>query len=304
MKALSKPRFSVVIPAYYSFSTIRSTLSALSEQACESYEVIVVNSSPEEKTEEIVREFPGTRFIQSPVRLLPHGARNAGIARARGDFIVFTDPDCIADREWLSLLDAAFEKGHRVLVGAMGLAGDSWLEVGIHLSKFHWLLPGLKPGVRTCAPTANAAYSRDLLEETGLFPGEVFAGDGILSRRAASLGHPPVFVPEAVVHHTHDEGIASFFRTRFSRGKEYAWVRMKIMGPATPGTFISLALSPAAVILVILRAGKNASAAGWIGRFFYTLPIQIAGHLAWALGESIGAAEIMLGRKRFRGSRC
>lgn len=295
---------SVVLPAYYSYTTIEKSLEALVRQTYRDFEVIVVNSSPEENTGRIVREkFPGVKFIQSSGRLLPHAARNVGVDASQGDLLVFTDPDCIADPGWLETLAEASKRGAEVLVGSMGLAGDGWVEKGIHLCKFHWLLPGLKPAAKTCAPTANALYSRDIWEEIGPFSSEVFAGDGILSWKAFQLGQAPFFVPEAVVKHFHKETWGSFCRQRFSRGREYAGVRLRLMGEPTLLTWLSLVFSCASLGLVLLRAGNNARIAGWGKTFWGTLPVQITGHFAWALGESVGAAAHLLGLRSIRGSR-
>ncbi len=118
------PRVSVVIPTYYSSSTLEISLEALRRQRYRDFEVIVVNSSPEEETGRIVRErYPEVVFVQSPVRLYPHAARNEGIGRARGEVLVFTDPDCEPAPDWLERLVAACDGGTRVVVGAMGLAG-------------------------------------------------------------------------------------------------------------------------------------------------------------------------------------
>jgi GT2 family glycosyltransferase len=303
MNKTSGPLISVIVPAYYSFTTIESSLNALMLQTYRDFEVIVVNSSPEEQTGRIVREgFPNVKFIQSPERLLPHAARNVGIDIARGDLLVFTDPDCVADKEWLETLVGAFEGGRKAVVGSMGLAGTGWLEYGIHLCKFHPLLPGLSSSKKTCAPTANAAYCRDLWESIGPFPGEVFAGDGIISWRASSLGQAPFFIPKAVVRHFHKEIFGSFCRQRFSRGREYALVRLKLLGPPTILTWLSLVFSWAVVGWVLLRAGKNAISAGWGRMFFLTLPVQLAGHLMWALGESFEAVGILF-RTGFAGGR-
>ena len=292
------PRLSVVIPAYYSSSTIAISLAALRRQIYRDFEAVVVNSSQEEDTARVVRgRYPEVTFIQSPVRLLPHAARNAGIERARGELLVFTDPDCEAAPDWLATLAEAYDAGVKAMVGAMGLAGDSWMEKGIHLLKFHWLLPGLERAEKYCAPTANAAYSRTLYEKIGPFNGEVFAGDGIMSWRAAQQGHPPVFVPKAVVRHRHDNSLVELCLQRYRRGKEYALVRTRHMGEPSLSTWLSLLVSWAAIGWVIVRAGKDAFRAGWGGAFLSTLPIQLAGHWAWAWGESVGALGLLFHRQ-------
>ena len=62
----SSPRWSVVVAAYRSDSVIRECLEALREQTVSDLEVIVVNSSPEDRTRQIVSDFPEFRLIESP----------------------------------------------------------------------------------------------------------------------------------------------------------------------------------------------------------------------------------------------
>ena len=66
-------------------------------------------------------------------------------------------------------------------------------------------------------------------------------------------------------------------------------------------TWLALFFSWAAIGWVMLRAGKNSIVAGWGSMFFLTLPVQIAGHLMWALGESFGAAAMLFRGELFRG---
>ncbi len=300
----SHPFVSVVIPAFHSSATIRNALDALKLQTYPIFEVIVVNSSAEDGTEGIIREeFPEVKFFQSPARMLPHEARNFGVENSRGDLLVFTDPDCVPGREWLNILVAAFRTGREVMVGSMGLADLGWLETGIHLCKFHWLLPGLGSSFKTCAPTANAAYSRDLWGKIGPFPGELYAGDGILSRRASQCGHPPFFIPGAVTRHHHDNTFSGFCGQRYSRGRDYARARMELMGEPGFLTWLSLLFSPASLAWVLFRAGRDAGRAGWGKRFLSTVPVQVVGHFCWALGESLGAVEFFFRKVLVRGGR-
>lgn len=302
MNEKGESRVSVIIPAYFSSATIAAALDALRGQSFRDFEVIVVNSSPEEETGLIVRGgYPEVDFVQVTSRLLPHAARNAGIERSRGELLVFTDPDCEADPGWLASMVAAFDSGAESLVGSMGMAGEGWMEKGIHLCKFHWLLPGLPNSVKTCAPTANAAYSRDLWSRIGPFPGNRFAGDGIVSRRAARLGHPPVFVPGALTLHRHGNRLLEFLAQRFSRGREYSMVQLRDLGPAPLVTWMRLLFSWASPAWVLLRAGKHSFHAGWGGAYLLTIPVQAAGHLSWALGESLEALRLLVGPGRAKG---
>ncbi|HSL82774.1 MAG TPA: glycosyltransferase family A protein, partial [Thermoanaerobaculia bacterium] len=122
-------RVSVVIPAYLSHATIAGCLAALRLQDYRSFEVVVVDSSPDERTAREVRAFPEVRLVRSPLRLLPHAARNAGVAESRGELLVFTDPDVYARPEWLRDLVAAYGAAGQPVVGSISCHGRRRLDV-------------------------------------------------------------------------------------------------------------------------------------------------------------------------------
>jgi GT2 family glycosyltransferase len=298
MNAPQLPFVSIIIPAYYSLKTLPECLDALEKQTYRSFEVILINSSPEPQTESwIHRRHPEVKFEQHPVRLLPHAARNRGVSMAKGNLLVFTDPDCYADASWLEQLVLAIQEDCQALVGAMDVGSHNLWEKTVHLIKYHWLLRGLDIDSKFCAPTANAAYTRWLWDQIGPFPGGYYAGDGILSYRAAKAGHAPRFVPSAVVHHRHFNSVLDLLKERFLRGRDYARAQLCEMPPTRPIDWLRLIVSWTALPIVLVRATKDAYRCGWLPPFLLTLPIQAMGHGLWEFGESWGAVETLI--KRF-----
>lgn len=93
---------SVIIPTYKDWDRLNICLDSLVTQtlAIDRFEVIVVNNDPNDsyKLENrpinfhlIVEATPGS-----------YAARNAGLRIAKGNFIAFTDSDCIPQQDWLS----------------------------------------------------------------------------------------------------------------------------------------------------------------------------------------------------------
>jgi GT2 family glycosyltransferase len=295
----SGPSVSVVIPAYHSDSTIAACLEALHTQTYRDFEVIVVNSSPEPRTEAIVKKtYPEAAFEQADLRLFPHAARNRGSALARGSSLVFTDPDCRAEPNWLERLVEAQRSGHGVVVGAMELASGRWFEQGVHLCKFSWLLSGLPPGPRWIAPTANACYSRAVWEAVGPFDDSGYSGDGTLSWRAARIGHAPWFEPRAIVRHTHGGSLRSLWRERFERGLEFSRVRASWESWSRARLCAYVAAAPVLPFLQLVRGGRDALRSGWGRTFLATLPVQLLGQTAWCLGEARGYLRLLRKNRR------
>ena len=293
---MSDPTVSVVIPAWHSDAVIAGCLDALAAQDFRDFEAIVVNSSPADHTNHVVSSrYPAVTLVEAQERLRPHAARNVGAARARGGLLVFTDPDCRPRPDWLTRLVEAHDEGRQAIVGAMDVAAPSRAAHGVHLCKFAQLLAGLPPGERWIAPTANAAYGRQLWEQAGPFDGDVFYGDALLSWRASALGARPWFTPAARVAHHHDTGAAGLWRERLGRGREFGRGRALFERWSRPRLALRAAALPAAVAVCLVRAGRHARMAGWGGRFAASLPLQAVGQAAWCAGESLAWARLALG---------
>lgn len=98
------PAVSVIIPAYNSSSYIQECLDSVLAQTFTDYEIILVNDgSPDtEKLERVIEPYKGyLRYIKQENRG-PSGARNAGIDRARGQYVAFLDSDDNWFRDFLA----------------------------------------------------------------------------------------------------------------------------------------------------------------------------------------------------------
>jgi GT2 family glycosyltransferase len=293
------PRTSVIIAAYYSDATVADCLESLRRQSFRDFEVIVVTSSPEERTGRVVTErFPEVRFEQAPKRLLPHAARNRGVELARGDVLVFTDPDCVARPDWLAGLVAAHDAGHPIVCGSIDLASGGWVARGVHLSKYSFRLSALRAGPTRIVGTANACYSREVWQAVGPFAGDRMAGDALLGWRAAAHGFQPWFEPSAVVDHHRFEGTAgSVWTERVERGADFAEVRAQFQAWSRLRTAAYLAAFPVLPLMALARDGRDAFLTGWGRAFLLTVPVQLFAHLAWCLGEARARVRLL-----FRGT--
>ncbi len=93
------PVASIIVPAFNVERTLGSTLAALLAQTFASFEVILVDDGSSDRTAEIAAAFADDhrlRIVTQANRGLA-GARNTGIAAARGTYIGF----CDADDLWL-----------------------------------------------------------------------------------------------------------------------------------------------------------------------------------------------------------
>jgi GT2 family glycosyltransferase len=281
------PRASVIIPAYESQETIADTLRSLRDQAFSDFETIVVDSSPADTTETLVRaNFPEVTYERSQRRLIPHEARNRGVELARGELLLFTDPDCVPRPNWIEVLVRGHDAGHPVIAGAIEDAGSKWFDRGVHLTKFSPWIAGGEAGSRPDLATANLLWSRSAWERFGPFPTERWCGDTELCWRAREGGMELRFEPAAIVEHEHKADLRDFLSERRARGEDFAAMRGAHGHWSRGGAALRAAAAPLVPIVLLGRALRNATRAGRLREGLATVPLQIAGYAAWALGEA------------------
>jgi GT2 family glycosyltransferase len=281
------PKVSVIIPAYHSDSSIAACLQALRLQTFRDFEAIVVNSSPGDLTREIVTtSFPEVIFLESPTRLLPHAARNAGVRVANGQLLVFTDADCRGTPDWLEKIVRTHAAGREVVCGSIEPEHSGWFSLGVHLCKYSFRMSGLPEGSCAIAGTANASYSRNVWDAVGPFDGNRFSGDGLLSWRAARHGFQPWFEPKAIVRHAYNHSASAFWRERRERGVDFAVTRTSFEKWSRLRLLAYLAAFPLLPFVQLARGCRDAFKSGWGMVFLMTAPLQYLGHLGWSLGEA------------------
>jgi GT2 family glycosyltransferase len=288
---LTTAKASIIIPAYRSQATIAGCLTTMFNQDARDYEVVVIDSSPDNLTEELVgSQFPHTRFLHSRARLLPHAARNRGVQLATSNVLVFTDPDIYAPPSWLSRLRSAQERLSGAVTGGLACHGRRWLEMGMHLCKFDAWLPGGPERRIDICPTANMACDRASLEAAGGFAEESMLADTFLSWRLTQLGIPIWFVPQALVHHHHMGAWSGLLKERFDRGREFASARIS-RSSWTPGRtagHLMITLLPLRLMGLLVRGLRNATQARLAREYLLTSPIVVTGQAGWLAGEAAG----------------
>ena len=280
------PRASIILPAYLSAATIHDSLHSLDLQTFRDFEVIVVDSSPDDETGRIVRDrFPDVRYVHCRERLLPHQARNRGVEHACGTILVFTDPDCVADPDWLARLAAHHRNGLDVVGGAIR-SRPGWWNHAVQASKYPWWLPESKAGFRTEIPSGNCSLSRDVWKAVGGFQGRYFAGDSEFCWRIRAAGYRIWFDPDAVVTHLEHPGAVPFTRERFLRGCDFGRMRVELEQWSRGRCLLHLLATPIVPGVMTWRSASYAVRGRGRLRWLTTLPVQVLANSLWSLGEA------------------
>lgn len=93
-RRMTKPAFSVIIPVYNRTDLLKRAVGSVLRQDFDDFEVLVVDDGSVVDIRSIVEAFSDTRirYHRQPNRGAS-AARNAGIDRARGDYVAFLDSD-------------------------------------------------------------------------------------------------------------------------------------------------------------------------------------------------------------------
>jgi GT2 family glycosyltransferase len=185
---------------------------------------------------------PRVRWVHEPRQGLSF-ARNAGLAAARGKYVVFTDDDVLVDEHWLARLVDAFgaAEGVACVSGAI-LPAEQETQAQLWLEEYGGFHKGFRREVfnltthRRDTPLypydagqfgsgANTAFRADVLRALGGFAVDLGAGtpahggeDLDVMRRVITAGHTVVYEPAALMWHRHRRSMEALRRQMFRYG--------------------------------------------------------------------------------------
>jgi glycosyltransferase involved in cell wall biosynthesis len=223
MQVSSRPAMSVIVTAYKSESTIEEAVRSVVDQPSpEPFEVIVVTSGPDRSADIVRKKFPNVRVISSSVRLLPGGARNAGVAEARGEFIGFLAAHAKAHPNWVAHRLQLHRDGHDAVAGSVADGGGNSIGLASLYIVYSDRLKSRPAGL--VSPPDPAAHSismrKSLLEEVGLFDESVRVGeDTVLAMRLAERGVKIWFEPSVTISVSWPTTLPGLVRDQFLRGR-------------------------------------------------------------------------------------
>jgi GT2 family glycosyltransferase len=169
--------FSVVICAYTEdrWEDLREAVTSVQRQTLPAVETIVVIDHNPQLFARVRRELPEAVGVQTGERRGLSGARNSGVATARGEVVAFLDDDAIAEPDWLERLAEPYADERVLGVGGEVLPRWQAGRPRYFPAEFHWVvgctyagLPEERRPIRNLIG-ANMSIRRDILTEVGGF---------------------------------------------------------------------------------------------------------------------------------------
>jgi GT2 family glycosyltransferase len=304
------PELSVVVMGYRNEATIaKAVRSVLDQIGSDAVEVVVVTSGGDASAERVRAAFPSVPVVESPTRLMPGGARNAGLAVTSGTFVAFLAGDCTAEPGWVAGRLAAHRGGHDVVAAAAVPTGR---VTSAGWAYQYLLYPARLPGraARHLPPFDDGghglSFRRSLLDELGPFDEDIRIGeDTIVLRRLARAGIPVWYEPTVCTGHPVPTSLGGLLRDSVERGRRRG--RWWDDRPARTGR-LALAMTSAVRIWQRLhwiwrKVARNSPSD--LPRLARVLPWVVAGavvsQVAWAREVRAGPSAVHRRRSRRKG---
>jgi hypothetical protein len=134
---VTSPLLTVIVVAYKSRDEIGPCLRSLPlHLASGTVEVIVVDNSPDDGTGEVVRaQFPHVAYLPAAANLGFGRANNLGYAQARGEFILFLNPDTVSNAAALEHCVARLRADERIgLISPQLVLADGSMDLACRRS--------------------------------------------------------------------------------------------------------------------------------------------------------------------------
>jgi glycosyltransferase involved in cell wall biosynthesis len=198
---------SIIIPSYRSEKTIGPCLDFMFNQEADvDFEVIVVDSSPDDKVKYEVERFKKVKFIKLNNKTNPGVARNIGALRAKSGLLLFIDSDIILRKDSLRKIWHYYRRGFKVFSGAVEISKHPkprLLHVVEHCLFFHDFHRGKRMERMANLNSTLLIVDKELFLSNGGFSGMRRLEDTEFTERI-SKSDKLFFVPAVVGYKIHD----------------------------------------------------------------------------------------------------
>lgn len=220
-------KFSIIVPVYNRRAEVEELLESLSKQTDKDFETIIVEDGSVEDSEDIAKRYAESANVRYFMKKNEgrSAARNYGMERAEGEWLIFFDSDCVIPPTYFETVKREIAKGGFDCYGGPDAAADNFttLQKAISYSMTSFLttggIRGRKKGMEKFLPrTFNMGFTQEVYKKAGDFR-DVFGEDIDLSLRIRKAGFTTVLLPDAFVYHKRRNTIRSFCRQMLVFGR-------------------------------------------------------------------------------------
>jgi glycosyltransferase involved in cell wall biosynthesis len=287
-----QPIISVIIPVFGAQRYIRRTIEALLDQDYAScYEILMIDNNSLDLSAAIIGEYPEITLLRQP-QPGSYAARNVGIQKARGEILVFTDPDCVPSRDWLSRIYASMRDptigillGHsHSVISSLGLQLLDAYEVHKDAFAFATTDPSLYWG-----RTNNMAVRASLMRQHGPFVELHRGADSLFVQQVVQCVSCDVvrYSPELRVTHLEMSGITIYWFKVCLYGRSF--MRSNQIIPSRSLTYSER--------LHVFRRTVRSMHYGLLKSTYLSFLLML-GMCFWILGASMGRLDVFRSQRK------
>jgi rhamnosyltransferase len=202
----------------------------LEKQTSKDYELIIIDSSSNDTTVAIAKEY-GAVTIIIPKKDFDHGrTRNLGASEAKGDIVLYLTQDALpADEHSLKNLIKPFHDDNLVAASyGRQLPNPDASPISRHLRLFNYpdtsyirsINDRTINGIKTVfLSNSFSAYRREILEKIGAFKEKLIFGEDMhAAGRLLLAGYKVAYNADAMVYHSHNYTVYQEFERYFDLG--------------------------------------------------------------------------------------
>lgn len=212
------PDLSIIIPAHNEAEFIQELLESINRHISIKKEIIVVDNGSTDSTLTIIEKF-NCIIVKMDRKVFPSKARNVGVSKSSGKYLVFLDADVIVTAQWASelqkLIDNTANLGKNFITGASCSVSQSpsWLEK-------YWFEP-LSKNEKSYINGANIITTKDTYDSINGFDELLETGEDVdFSVRAKEKGISIILNDSwKVFHEGFPKSISAFIKRESWHGK-------------------------------------------------------------------------------------
>jgi glycosyltransferase involved in cell wall biosynthesis len=213
--------FSIIIPLYNRPQEIKELLETLTLQTYKNFEVLVIEDGSKDDAESVVKSFADQLDIKYFVKEnAGQGfARNYAFERAKGDYFIIFDSDCLIPEDYLEIVNNSLTENWLDAYGGPDAAHSSFTPTQKAIS-YAMTSPfttggirGNKNGIGQFHPRSfNMGISRQVWEKAGGFIITRSGEDIEYSIRIHEMGYKIGLIPRAKVYHKRRTNFLQFYK--------------------------------------------------------------------------------------------
>ncbi len=213
--------YSIVVPVYNRPEEVKELLESLTRQTFQNFEVLLIEDGSEFKCDHVAESFSNQLDIHYYFKENEGQgfARNFGFERARGDYFIVFDSDCILPQHYFEIVDHFLSVHTADAFGGPDQAHSSFNSLQKAIS-YSMTSPFTTGGIRgrekhfgNYHPRSfNMGISKKVFEKTQGYRITRMGEDIEFSIRIQREGFKSMLIPEAFVFHKRRSSIAQFYK--------------------------------------------------------------------------------------------